>query len=106
MNDIEEVAVEKIKVKERFRPINLDKVDDLLKSILAVGLINPIVINREFELIAGNHRLHACREIGFSQIECRVLDLLELEEQLLQCDENLIRFDLNVIERAEHCVQV
>ncbi|MAE20379.1 hypothetical protein CMK12_15860 [Candidatus Poribacteria bacterium] len=102
MSNIKEVAVNKIKVKEHFRPINLDKVDDLVKSVLAVGLINPIVINSDFELIAGNHRLQAYREIGFNQIECRVLDLLELEEQLLQCDENLIRLDLNVIERSEH----
>jgi len=104
MSNIKEVAINKIKVKEHFRKIDLARVDDLVKSILAVGLINPIVINSDFELIAGNHRLHAYREIGFNHIECRVLDLLELEKQLLQCDENLIRLDLNVIEQAEHLI--
>ena len=102
MSNIKEVAINKIKVKEHFRKIDLARVDDLVKSILAVGLINPIVINRNFELIAGNHRLQAYREIGFNHIECRVLNLLDLEKQLLRCDENLIRLDLNVIERAEH----
>lgn len=39
---------------------------DLMKSIKDEGLINPIIINEEYEVLDGQHRLAACEALGVS----------------------------------------
>ena len=79
-----------IKVSQRLREIDQDKVDELVESIGLVGLLHPIVIDSDNNLLAGNHRLEAYRILGTDTIECRVINLSELENELVQIDENLI----------------
>ena len=105
MSNIEEVAVEKIKVEKHFREINLDKVDDLISSIISVGLLNPITIDTSFNLLAGNHRLNAYKALGYEKIECRKLDIQAIEKELVHLDENLINHNLNLIEVGEHLIK-
>ena len=55
-----------------------------------------------FVLIAGHHRLEACRSLGLVEIEASVVEMTELDRQLWEIDENLCRVDLTELERAEH----
>lgn len=105
MSNIEEVAVEKIKVAKDFREINSGKIDDLVSSIISVGLLNPITIDTSFNLLAGNHRLNAYKAIGYEKIECKKLDIQAIEKKLVHLDENLINHSLNLIEVAEHLIK-
>ena len=83
------------------RDINHVKVSELAESIKIVGLINPITVGNDNTLIAGAHRLEACRLLGFDEIECVVLDCDELRTELVEIDENLIRNDLDPISIGE-----
>ena len=79
----------------------LGDIDALADSIACIGLINPITVTQDFKLIAGLHRLEACRSIGWMEIPAVVLSLNEIDTQLTEIDENLIRNELNALERGE-----
>ena len=57
------VDLERIQARsgKDIRPTNPLHVVDLAESIVAVGLIEPLVVDRELRLLAGGHRLAALR---------------------------------------------
>ena len=46
----------------------------LKESIVSVGLLNPVIINSNNELLSGLRRLEACRQLGWNEIEVRVIE--------------------------------
>ena len=60
-------------VKEGRRAINADKVAELAASIQELGLLSPIIVNSNGELIAGAHRLEACKQLGWDDIPATAL---------------------------------
>ena len=62
------VPVSDVVVGERMRQIDRSKVDELAVSFQACGLINPITLDTNLNLIAGNHRLEAAKKIGWIEI--------------------------------------
>jgi len=96
------IIIDEIIVGERKRTIDSQYVMEIEKSIREVGLIEPIVVTRAMRLVAGAHRLEAVRRLGWETIPAIVKDLTELEAELLEIDENLVRKELTVLERGEH----
>ena len=70
------VAISEIKVQEadRIRK-DIGDLDVLQTSIATVGLINPVLIDEENNLIAGYRRLTACKNLGWTDIETTVVTL-------------------------------
>ncbi len=96
------VRIDRIKVQDKRRPLKPEKVAELKESIAANGLLNPITLDRELNLIAGLHRLTACQLLGFEQIECNIITCDNAKQaRLAEIDENLIRSELEALERAE-----
>jgi ParB family transcriptional regulator, chromosome partitioning protein len=56
-----------IKIGPRFRK-DLGDIDTLARSIAEIGLLHPVVINQNNELIAGARRLQACKSLGWNEI--------------------------------------
>lgn len=67
------IKIEDIKVKKRVRK-DLGDIDSLKESIRLYGLLNPITINADHELVAGERRLEACKALGMERINVVVLD--------------------------------
>ena len=76
-----QISVHDIKVSERLRQLNNSKVAELVESIKNIGLLQPIVVDSDNNLLAGNHRLEAFKNIGYDRIECKKVNLKELENQ-------------------------
>lgn len=95
------IDIDKVSVGLNRRPLKDQKVADLMRSIEANGLLNPITLDQNFLLIAGLHRLTACRLLGFTQIECKVVTCDRDHARLAEIDENLIRNELEALERSE-----
>lgn len=96
------IAVEQVNVGRNRRPVKDEKVVELMESIKANGLLNPITIDQNFNLVAGLHRLTACKLIGLTQIECTIITCEDTNHsRLAEIDENLIRSELNALERSE-----
>lgn len=96
-----EIEIDKIIEKNRKRTCNENKVKELAESIKILGLINPITLNKDYVLIAGFHRLQACKQLGWSEIHATILDMDNLAAELIEIDENLIRNPLSALEQAE-----
>ena len=99
------IAVEFIS-RNPYQPrFNIDPVslDELKKSILTNGLIQPITVRRtpdhKYQLISGERRLQACKEIGYNEIPAYIIDVSSDELMLaLALIENIQREKLNSIE--------
>jgi len=84
---------------------NIDPVtlEELKKSILTNGLIQPITVRRtpdhKYQLISGERRLKACKDIGFKEIPAYIINVDSEELMLaLALIENIQREKLNAIE--------
>lgn len=83
----------------RIRQDNGD-IEALKMSISEVGLLNPIVVDETYTLIAGYRRYTACKELGLEEIEVKVLSCQGDKQKLLEIEmaENLARKDFTVEE--------
>lgn len=87
---------------QRKRLLVKDKVKELAESIREIGLLQPIVITPQKVLVSGLHRLEACKLLGWQEVDYVEKDYSELDAELAEIDENLIRAELTVLERGEH----
>jgi ParB family chromosome partitioning protein len=83
--------------------VNPEAMEELKKSILANGLIQPITVRRtpdhKYQLISGERRLNAFREIGYKEIPAYIIEVDSDELMLaLALIENIQREKLNPIE--------
>lgn len=76
-------------------------VTDLIPSIRIRGVVHPIIVERfgdnqqSYQLIAGERRLTASRQLGLPNIPARLTsDLSGTEKQILELEENIKRRDL------------
>ena len=93
------IAISKIVVPPKRRALR--DVSELALSIQEIGLLQPIVVTTDHRLVAGLHRLEACRSLGWTSIPASVVRLSQLKAELAELDENMERAELTVLERAE-----
>lgn len=98
-----DLPINKINARDDARAINAETVVGLAESIANVGLINPIrvrVAGDGWEVIAGVHRLEACKSLGLVEITADVVTDDDLHAELAMIDENLCRAELTPSDRA------
>ena len=78
---------------------------DLAISIMEYGLMQPITVRQmgpfDYELIAGERRLTACKNLGMAYIPAIVMTVNSTDSAVLALVENIQRENLNFIEEAE-----
>src|SRR5207302_8980363 len=80
-----------------------DQLHELVESIRERGIIQPLIVRRvdgKFELIAGERRWRAAKEVGLSEAPVIVREATDQEVLELALLENLQREDLNPFEEA------
>ena len=82
--------INEISVSNKYLRTNTN-VEKLKKSIETVGLINPLIINENNELIAGGRRYTAMKELGYEEVPVFKVSKNSLEQELISIDENLVR---------------
>ena len=82
-----------------------DKMSELKESIKNSGLLQPITVRKisggKYEIIAGERRYRACRELGMENIPAIEISAGDARGYELSVLENIQREDLNPIEEAE-----
>ena len=81
-----------------------EALEELVDSIRQRGIIQPLIVRPkqgQFELIAGERRWRAAKEVGLDEAPVIVRQATDLEVLELSLIENLQRADLNPIEEAE-----
>ena len=94
------ININEIKVNSDRRKASKDDIQKLADSIAEVGMMNPITVDADRNLIAGLHRMEAAKLLGWSEIECTVCELDELHAELAEIDENYIRANLTPLETS------
>ncbi|TGV63192.1 hypothetical protein EN792_072125, partial [Mesorhizobium sp. M00.F.Ca.ET.149.01.1.1] len=100
---IRDLPIDQIHARANARAIDEATVDGLADSIGAVGLINPIrvrIVEDQWEVVAGHHRLAACKRLGLVEIAADVIEADDLHAELAMIDENLCRAELSPADRA------
>jgi ParB/RepB/Spo0J family partition protein len=96
------VLISSITIDRSKRQRKAFDVSDLKQSITSIGLIHPPVVNRDLLLVAGERRLSACSELGWTSIPVQYTDELSDDKlQLIELEENIKRVDLSWQERTE-----
>lgn len=75
----------------------------LADSIRQYGIIQPLCVRKAgdcYELVSGERRLRAARELGITHVPCIVMEINEIKSAEISIIENLIREDLNIFEQA------
>ena len=66
------------------RQITKKQYNDLKESIVSFGLVDPIIINKNGNIVIGGHqRLKICKELKYKDVDCVVLDLDKEQEREL-----------------------
>lgn len=94
------MKISEIKVNSKYLRLDSD-VELLAKSIEQVGLIHPLSVNENNELIAGGRRYSAIKTLGWDEVEVTVVEKSDLEQELISIDENLVRKALSKVQFEE-----
>ena len=95
------LPIDNVVVETTRRPIDEAKVLELMASIQEVGLLNAVLIRTNRLLVAGAHRLEACKRLGWTTIPCKFFERSnKLRAELAEIDENLIRSNPGAAEHA------
>ena len=85
------IKLSEVKIGARFRE-KFEDIDKLAESISKFGLIEPIVIDENNELIAGERRYKAHQMLKLEEIEVKYMkDLNSLEKKEVELEENIQR---------------
>jgi len=93
----------------RYQPrtiFNPEKIDELAQTIHTHGMIQPIVVRKvvdadqEYEIIAGERRYRAVKQLGWTEIPALIRQMNDKETASVALIENLQREELTVIEEA------
>ena len=87
------------------RVFNADEIDRLATSLNTHGLLEPVVVYQvetdRYRLIAGERRLRAAHQLGWTQLPAVVRTAHPQSNLILALVENLQREDLSALEEAE-----
>lgn len=80
----------------------------LADSIRQYGIIQPLTVRQTgdgYELISGERRLRASKELGMETVPCVIMNVNEMKSAEMSIIENLLREDLNIFEQA-HAIEI
>lgn len=105
------MKISDIKIGKRIRE-EIGDLESLQKSIESYGLLNPVIVNQNNELIAGFRRLTSCKNLGWEEVEVNVVETTsEFEKLEIESHENFMRKDFTehelekIIEKKKRLVQ-
>ncbi len=88
---------------EIYRTNAQSDVKDLADSIMQKGVLQPIIVRLKegnYEVVAGNRRVQACKDLGLRKIACHIVELSDKEALEVFLVENVQRRSINAVEEA------
>ena len=78
------ISVDKLQHHPLNREIyNLSDIDSLMESITQVGLLQPLTVNQNLQVISGNRRFESIKRLGWMDVEVNQIEVNTTEEILL-----------------------
>jgi len=98
------IPIEKIDPNPHQARCELGNIGELQDSIKSKGILEPILVRAKgnrFEIIAGERRFMASKNIGIKELPCIDMDVEDNEAMEIALIENLQRKDLDIFEEAD-----
>lgn len=98
------IPLDRIEPNPRQPRSELGDIQELMDSIKAKGVLEPIIVRpkgEKFEIIAGERRFVASRNLGLKEIPCIEMTVDDQEAMEISLIENLQRKDLDIFEEAD-----
>ncbi len=98
------ISINKIDPSPNQARTELGDIEELMASIKAKGILQPIIVrekNDRYEIIAGERRCIAAKNVGLKDIPCIEMNVSDNEAMEIALIENLQRKDLGVFEEAD-----
>lgn len=87
-----------------FKVIDDDKMDELVDSIKAKGVLTPVIVRPDdegtYEMISGHRRLHAAERAGLTKIPAIIKEMTNDDAIIYMVDSNLQREEILPSEKA------
>lgn len=102
IGEVFEIPVDLIDCSGRFRDVNEEKARTYAASMVDAGQTTPIevrLIDGGYKLVAGAHRIFACRILG-RPVRAVLFEGSDQDARLREIDENLYRADLTAAEQT------
>ncbi|AOG61071.1 chromosome partitioning protein ParB [Spiroplasma helicoides] len=77
-----------------------EEIEELAQSIERHGIIQPVIITKNNEIVAGERRVRAAKSIGLKEVPVVILELSNQQMEEFAIIENIQRVDLTDIEEA------
>ena len=88
---MQKISIADIKIHKRAREEVLE-IEELAESIKRFGLLNPIIVDTNYILVAGYRRLEAVKRLGWSSIDANIIEIKDGISALeLEIEENIQR---------------
>jgi ParB family transcriptional regulator, chromosome partitioning protein len=103
---VEDIDISKINESGfLLRNVTKDNVKELSQSIFEYGLFNPIVVRvideSKYEIVAGNRRYIACKNLGYKKMACHIIELDDKGAFEISLIENIQRKTLHQVEEGQ-----
>jgi ParB family chromosome partitioning protein len=98
------ISLEKIDPNPRQARSELGNIEELMTSIKTKGVLEPIIVRPmadRYEIIAGERRFVASKNVGLAEIPCIEMNVGDNEAMEISLVENLQRKDLDIFEEAD-----
>ncbi len=98
------ISINKIDPSPNQARTELGDIEELMASIKEKGILQPIIVrekNDRYEIIAGERRCIAAKNVGLKDIPCIEMNVSDNEAMEIALIENLQRKDLGVFEEAD-----
>ena len=103
---LQSIPINSVTITNRIRK-DLGDISALVANISELGLLSPILVNKQHQLLAGERRLTACRELGWTDIPAIIMDTADAERELaVEFAENRYRKDFNLEEIVDAGIQM
>ena len=106
------ISIDNVRIppKQPRRYFDPNKLNQLAASIEQFGILEPLIVrpieNGQYELVAGERRYRAAKQVGLEKIPVIVRDIDEKQAFELALLENLQRDDLNPIDETEGILEL
>ena len=83
---------------------DLSNIDDLVVSIGEVGLLTPVVVNQQYQLISGHRRVEAIRRLGWDEVDVELIETTSGDEEkslLVHFNKQRVKSSREIINEAE-----
>lgn len=69
--------------------------DKIKNSVNEFGYVDPIIVNKDFTIVGGHQRLKVLKDLGFTEVDCVVIDIDKTKEKALNVALNKISGEWN-----------